>query len=93
MNSSIWFGSLRLEWFIVHFKGSQVIIYLLRCTLVDEDCFCIRSSADPDEIPHSTAFHVGLHSLPECLFRGFQHLMGYMTSCLNLLTNLSSDKK
>ena len=31
----------------------------------------VANSADPDEMQHYAAFHLGLHSLPEYLFRGF----------------------
>ena len=38
-------------------NGSQVVISQLLCMLVPEDC------ADPDEMPYSVAFHLGLHCL------------------------------
>ena len=38
----------------------------LRCPSVHEDCFVIlANSADPDEMMHSAAFHMGLHYLPK----------------------------
>ena len=35
---------------------------------LSEDCFCpskLANSADPDEMPHYVAFHLGLHCLPK----------------------------
>ena len=31
----------------------------------------LTNSTDPDEMPHSATFHMGLHCLPKCLFAGF----------------------
>ena len=28
-------------------------------------CFTLKISADPDEMPHDVAFHLGLHCLPK----------------------------
>ena len=33
--------------------------------------FVLANSADPDEMPHNVAFHLGLYGLPKYLFRGF----------------------
>ena len=33
--------------------------------------FVIANSADPDEMPHDVAFHLGLHCLSKYPFRGF----------------------
>ena len=41
---------------------------LFRSLKVD---FVIANSADPDEMPHYAAFHLGLHCLPKYTFRGF----------------------
>ena len=38
--------------------------------------FILANSADPDEMPHDAAFHMGLHSLPKCLFTGIQNEKG-----------------
>ena len=48
----------------------------LRCSLVPEDYFILANRADPDEMPHLVAFHLGLHSLPKCPCRGFQYTKG-----------------
>ena len=34
----------------------------------------LGNSADPNEIPHYVAFHLGLHCLPKYLFRDFLSL-------------------
>ena len=34
--------------------------------------------ADPDEMPHFVAFHLGLHCLQKYPFRGFQSAKGYV---------------
>ena len=39
MNFSIWFETSKWERFIVHIKGSQIIISKLKCTSVPEDYF------------------------------------------------------
>ena len=31
--------------------------------------FVLTNSVDPDEMPHYTAFHLGLHCLPKYMFR------------------------
>ena len=33
----------------------------------------LANSADPDEMQHTAAFHLGLHCLSKYPFRGFQH--------------------
>ena len=36
----------------------------------------IASTADPDEMQHYAAFHLGLHCLLKYLFRGFPYTKG-----------------
>ena len=36
----------------------------------------LTNSADPDEIPHNAAFHLGFHCLINYPFRGFQSSKG-----------------
>ena len=36
-----------------------------------EDLFCVANNADPDEMPHNAAFHLGLHCLPNYPFYSF----------------------
>ena len=56
----------------------------------------LAKSADPDEMQHNAAFHLGLHCLPNYPFRGFQYTKGYIllhTEGPNLLAILSALKK
>ena len=58
---------------MVHYtyiKGSQVIISAKNCISLKID-FVLANSADPDEMPHYAAFHLGLHCWPKYPFRGF----------------------
>ena len=64
---------------ILYFKGSQnfpwdIINYdaLLSLNIV----FIFANSADPDEMLHYAAFHLGLHCLPKYLFTGIQNEKG-----------------
>ena len=38
--------------------------------------FFFVNSADPDEMPHYVAFHLGLHCLPKYLLAGIQNEKG-----------------
>ena len=38
--------------------------------------FVKAKSADPDEMLHDAAFHLGLHCLPKYPFRGIQYAKG-----------------
>ena len=38
--------------------------------------FILANSADPDEMPHYAAFHLGLHCLPKYLYTGIQNEKG-----------------
>ena len=55
------------------FYGSQVAILQLSCISVPFNCFTLTNSVDPDETPHYVAFHLSLHCLSKCPFRGFQY--------------------
>ena len=39
--------------------------------------FVLANNADPDEIPHYAAFHLGLHFLPKRTFRGLRSFSDY----------------
>ena len=57
-----------IELAILHFKGSKILqnVFLsLKSVFI-----FLADSADPDEMPHNVAFHLGLHCLPEYLFTG-----------------------
>ena len=56
---------------ILYLKGSQVDVFLpLKVVLI------LANSADPDEIQHYAAFHLGLHCLPIYPFRGLPYTKG-----------------
>ena len=38
--------------------------------------FVLANSADPDEMLHYVAFHLGLHCLPKYMFRSFRSTKG-----------------
>ena len=49
-----------------YFKISKIIIFLsLKIVFVSPNC------ADPDEMPHFAAFHLGFHCLQGYRFRAF----------------------
>ena len=61
---------------LVYLKGSLMNIqnkYVIRSLNI---VFIITNSADPDEIQHYAAFHLGIHCLSNYLFRGFQYTKG-----------------
>ena len=47
------------------FWGSQVIIFKNNVFLSLKIDLVLANSADPDEMPHYAAFHLGLHYLPK----------------------------
>ena len=57
--------------------------------------FTLTNSADPDEMPHHAAFHLGLHCLQKCLFMGFSNTKGYTISSYMISVSVSevSSKK
>ena len=70
MNTSIWFGSL-------YISRSQRLKFPDQGVLQSMNVvFISANSADPDEMLHFTAFHLGLHCLPKYLFRGFAYIKG-----------------
>ena len=61
-----------MGWFIVYIKGSQVRLFHVLDVLQSlKIAFVIANSADPDEMLHYAAFHLGLHNLPKYGFRVF----------------------
>ena len=72
MDFSIKLHSIKSGWFIVYIKESQVIISKNIVFLSLKIDSVLANSADPNEMPHYAAFHLGLHCLPKNLFRGFQ---------------------
>ena len=57
---------------IIYFMGSHVEISKLEVLQSFKIVLVVANSADPDEMPHYAAFHLGLHCLPKYPFRGFQ---------------------
>ena len=66
-------ATIKSGWPIVYIEGSHVkiskkkYIVLLSLNLY----FVLANSADPDEMTHYAAFHLGLHCLPKYLFKGY----------------------
>ena len=46
--------------------------------------FILANSADPDEMPHYAAFHLGLHCLPKYPFEDFQPTKARLQQLINL---------
>ena len=61
----------------MHFKGLQIEFYLnydvFRSTKV---VLILSNSADPGEMKHDVAFHLGFRCLRRYPFRGFQYTKG-----------------
>ena len=66
MDFFIKFDTVKSEWFIVYIEGSKVIISFKKCNFFPRSHFVSANSADPDEMPHSVSFHLGLHSFCKC---------------------------
>ena len=63
--------TIKPGWSIVFIEGPQVIIFKKYFLSFSEDLFVLANSADPDEMPHYAAFHLGLHCLSKYPFLGF----------------------
>ena len=46
--------------------------------------FDLVNRADPDEMPHIAAFHLGFHCLPKYTFTGIPPTKGYYAGALKL---------
>ena len=57
---------------ILYFKGSQVKFLIDDFFLFLKTVLILANSADPDEMPPDTAFHLGLHCLLKYLFTVIQ---------------------
>ena len=56
----------------IYVEGSQIIIFKKYCILFSPKIdLVLANSADPDEMPHNAAFHLGLQCLPKYQFWGF----------------------
>ena len=58
-------------------QGCCQVIVLKNIVLLSEDLFSLINSVDPDEIPHYTAFYLGLHCLLKSRLGGFPYTNGY----------------
>ena len=67
---------IKSEWSLIYTEGSQVTFFPKYCISYLNVNFVIANSADPGEMPHYAAFHLGLRCLPKYLFRGFPSLKG-----------------
>ena len=65
MDYSIQFDAIRSGWPIIYFERSQVGITKIYFISVTEDCCILDNSADPDEMLHFAASHLGLHCMDE----------------------------
>ena len=65
----ITFDTVKSGWSILYIEGSQVIISIQKNLSLKID-FALANSADPDEMLHYAAFHLGLHCLPKYQFWG-----------------------
>ena len=50
-------------------KGSQVRIFIFVYISVPKKVILFANSVDLDEMPHSVAFHQGLHHLPRYVYQ------------------------
>ena len=70
----ILFDTINLEYFIVHIKECQVIIFqtygMMFCRMIS---FTFTNIVGPVEMQHYAAFHMGLHCLQKYSFRGFSN--------------------
>ena len=55
----------------MYIEGRQIIVSKNIVFLSLKIDFVLANSADPDEMLHYAAFHLGLHCLPKYPFRGF----------------------
>ena len=68
----------------IYIEVSQIIISKNPRIYLKID-FVLANSADPDEMPHHAAFHLGLHCSPKYLFRCFLPTKGYYREVAFLL--------
>ena len=72
MEFPITFDTVKLGWSIVYIEGSQVIISKTNIVFLSLIISLVLANrADPDEMPHYVAFHLGLQCFLKYLFRSF----------------------
>ena len=65
------FDTVKSGWSVVYIEGSKAIISKKIIFLSVKINSVLTNSADPDEMQHCVAFHLGLHCLPMYPFWGF----------------------
>ena len=76
MEFSITLYTIKSRLSIVYIEGSHAIVSKkILCSSMKID-FVLANSADPDEMPHYVAFHLGLGYLPNYPFRDFWSARG-----------------
>ena len=63
MDYPIHINTIKMELSILYLKGLSVKISKNDAFLSLKIVFILANSADPDEMPHKAAFHLGLHYL------------------------------
>ena len=72
MEFSIKLHLIKSGWSIAYIEGSHDIISQKYCISFSKPSLSdLANSADPDEMPHYAAFHLGLHRLSKYPFKGF----------------------
>ena len=89
MDFPIYIETIIMGLSIEYFKGSQVDCSKLRCIWSLKDALILANSADPDEMLHYAAFHLGHHCLGKYTFRGLQNTKGL--SLLSLFYNFQRE--
>ena len=57
------FDIVKSGWSVVYIEGSHVVISKCIVFLSLKTDFAVANSADPEEMPHHVAFHLGFHCL------------------------------
>ena len=76
MDSSILFDKIKLGWFIMQIRGSEVKIFKLRCILTLKIVFILAKRVDHSEMPHFVGFYLSLHCLKKYPFACFLFTRG-----------------
>ena len=76
MEFPIKFDTVKSRWSIVYYimRGHRLYFCIFQKFIVSLSLkidFSVENSADPDEIPHHAAFHLGLHCLSKSPYVGF----------------------
>ena len=69
MDSSFWFDTINFGWPTVYIGVTGYNFQIKIAFLFLKIIFALANGAEPDEMPHYAAFHLGLHCLPKYIFR------------------------